>query len=575
MSVFYCFRSALAGCALVSMSVVPLVCDVAPAQALTVASGPVAAPVTSTVAFNGIVNVLVLNNGGYSTVFTSPLTIVSIDTTGLKGVAKNLGDGRVAYNPMGKFNTLAAGQTATDTFHYTVADPQGRTATSTVTIVVTSGQNASAVTADFAQPVYSAKLVGTLLSLNQSNPTSSQLSQIQSKYWRQGDASLYSRAVTMGAQLEITLSEGWGYMNSTPAWGIHGAAPYGSATNPDFTAWDAYVTSVAKANKALSPNTVRYSIWNEPNWFYWQNASLAETSPAYAQQMANLQYQTYLHAYRDLRAVLGPNVKIGGPSIGTFDLGYLKGFADFCVANGCQINFMTWHELVPDQHDRTIATTHLQVFDETITNNSAYAALDLKERVVNEFMDQDDQYYPAELLADLTYMENGGLNYASHACWNEPSGVSNCSTAGASLDGFLTSTYQPRANWWTAKFFSEMFFTANAQRAFAQATDPRIVARAATISTGPEVLVGYYGYDTTAMSPQSIALTMEHLSAYGYVPGQTLKLTVLRAPNTADASVLSPPLVTSKTVQVSAAGSVQVVLPQIAPHEVLRVTVNP
>ena len=45
-------------------------------------------------------------------------------------------DGSYAYNPNGKFNALRAGQTATDSFTYTMRDGMGATSTATVTVTV-------------------------------------------------------------------------------------------------------------------------------------------------------------------------------------------------------------------------------------------------------------------------------------------------------------------------------------------------------------------------------------------------------------------------------------------------------
>ncbi|MEM5584244.1 Ig-like domain-containing protein [Roseibium sp. AS2] len=64
----------------------------------------------------------------------------SIDTTGTLGTVTNNNDGTFAYDPNGQFEHLAAGETATDAFSYTVDDGNGGTATETVTVTIT-GQN--------------------------------------------------------------------------------------------------------------------------------------------------------------------------------------------------------------------------------------------------------------------------------------------------------------------------------------------------------------------------------------------------------------------------------------------------
>ncbi|WP_193748812.1 VCBS domain-containing protein [Leisingera sp. ANG-Vp] len=64
----------------------------------------------------------------------------SVDTTGTQGTVTNNGDGTFSYDPAGAFEHLAAGETATDTFAFTVDDGNGGFDTETVTVTV-SGQN--------------------------------------------------------------------------------------------------------------------------------------------------------------------------------------------------------------------------------------------------------------------------------------------------------------------------------------------------------------------------------------------------------------------------------------------------
>ncbi|WP_420012036.1 Hint domain-containing protein [Tateyamaria sp.] len=69
------------------------------------------------------------------------LEIQSIDTTGTLGsVTINPDDDSVSYDANGAFESLGAGETATDTFTYTVEDGNGGTDTATVTVTV-EGEN--------------------------------------------------------------------------------------------------------------------------------------------------------------------------------------------------------------------------------------------------------------------------------------------------------------------------------------------------------------------------------------------------------------------------------------------------
>ncbi|MCA9221853.1 MAG: tandem-95 repeat protein, partial [Planctomycetales bacterium] len=73
------------------------------------------------------------------------LELAAIDAAGTVGVV-TLVNGSVTYDPDGRFQSLAIGETAVDTFVYTVSDPHGATATATVAVTIT-GEN-DAPTAD-------------------------------------------------------------------------------------------------------------------------------------------------------------------------------------------------------------------------------------------------------------------------------------------------------------------------------------------------------------------------------------------------------------------------------------------
>ena len=65
-----------------------------------------------------------------------PLTVTAIDTAGTLGIVTNNGDGTFDYDPNGQFESLSNGESATDTFSYTISDGS-LTDTGTVTIAIT------------------------------------------------------------------------------------------------------------------------------------------------------------------------------------------------------------------------------------------------------------------------------------------------------------------------------------------------------------------------------------------------------------------------------------------------------
>lgn len=64
------------------------------------------------------------------------LSVVSIDTTGTTGNVTDNGNGTFTYDPNGQFESLAAGESAADTFSYTIEDGFGQQDTATVTVTV-------------------------------------------------------------------------------------------------------------------------------------------------------------------------------------------------------------------------------------------------------------------------------------------------------------------------------------------------------------------------------------------------------------------------------------------------------
>ncbi|MDO9248873.1 MAG: Ig-like domain-containing protein, partial [Phenylobacterium sp.] len=75
-------------------------------------------------------------------------TLVSVDTAGTIGSATANADGTVSYDPGANFQALKAGETATDTFSYTMKDTAGLTSTTTVTMTVTGVNDGVVAVAD-------------------------------------------------------------------------------------------------------------------------------------------------------------------------------------------------------------------------------------------------------------------------------------------------------------------------------------------------------------------------------------------------------------------------------------------
>ncbi|MCF6274462.1 MAG: cadherin-like domain-containing protein, partial [Robiginitomaculum sp.] len=83
----------------------------------------------------------------FSDVDASDTHTFSVDVTGATGLVTDNGDGTFGYDPNGGFESLAVGETATDTFTYTVTDNNGASTTNTVTITITGTNDAPIVAA--------------------------------------------------------------------------------------------------------------------------------------------------------------------------------------------------------------------------------------------------------------------------------------------------------------------------------------------------------------------------------------------------------------------------------------------
>ena len=90
----------------------------------------------------------------YTTLFRSDhldvLSVTSVGTAGLLGTAAINLDNTIAYDPGSAFNYLAVGDTALETFTYTVSDLAGATATATATLTVTGVNDGPTANADSA-----------------------------------------------------------------------------------------------------------------------------------------------------------------------------------------------------------------------------------------------------------------------------------------------------------------------------------------------------------------------------------------------------------------------------------------
>ncbi len=95
---------------------------------------------------SGVVTIDVLGNDSDPAGVQDPLTITGIDMTGTKGSVTFTGS-QISYDPNGQFEYLAAGESTSDSFGYTIDDGDGGTASGTVTITIIGANDQPVISA--------------------------------------------------------------------------------------------------------------------------------------------------------------------------------------------------------------------------------------------------------------------------------------------------------------------------------------------------------------------------------------------------------------------------------------------
>jgi hypothetical protein len=390
-------------------------------------------------------------------------------------------------------------------------------------------------TADFAAPVPGAKPVSGLLhGLNFKNrpapPPSTLIAPLRPPIWRAIPVVVPTALPpTVGARYELVLSDFWGY----PADNWPNGRPYENAT--------AYQNMMRSLARNYRDQVAVWEIWNEPDprfaRDFWDGTE---------QQF----FQTYLAAYRTLRAELGPSALIAGPSITSYQPDYIQRFADFCLANGCELNVLTWHEAGADRPLSTIAD-HIKGIRRDFVNNPLYAALRIQEIHINESVGPLETYNPAASLTYVQYLELGGADAAARACWGQETGDGG-DCFNNSLDGLITpDTWLPRSVWWAYKLYAD----GASSRVRSTVTDPRVfslASRTAASSQEAQVLIGVSNVQNGSIPASTVlAVRLTGLNSVPFLLGQAqIRVHLSELPNTDTAALVSPVLVSTQDVSV-------------------------
>jgi xylan 1,4-beta-xylosidase len=407
--------------------------------------------------------------------------------------------------------------------------------------LATSPFNAKSLTAtiDFSVNAPQKNMSGFLHGLGRNTPSDALILPLKPALWRisSKDNHTYTRALQVGAQVEIVISDAYGYPLNH--WYGHGA-PWEN----NWTHWEAYVRQLARQYRG---QPVYWDIWNEPDTREWNRAQFWNgTQQQY--------FETYKRAYLILREELGSTAMIGGPSYANYTQPDLAAFLSYCNQHNLEVNFLSWHELM--QADFAIPAVAQHITDMRQLA-STYPKLRMQKILINESVGPKTTYFPGDILGFLYYMEKGGADGANRACWNDSKGRNNCFNQ--SLDGLIdTETNLPRAAWWAYKTYADGI----ASRVKTTANSPNLVVMAS--KSPAQVLIGYLGQNET--NPAQVTIHLYNLGLIGQT-GDHLKVTVCKAPTTGEAPLATLLPVNTVNVAVTQGGAATLVIPAMQLHE--------
>jgi xylan 1,4-beta-xylosidase len=414
------------------------------------------------------------------------------------------------------------------------------------------GRSGTAViTVDFAKHDASVKsMSGFLHGLYKTDPPDNLILPLKPRQWRYSETEpiYFERIKKSGARAQIVLSDFWGYT------GLSTDRPWAFEDYPQF---ENFVRRLARANK--SPDLI-WDVWNEPEdpkLPYWKGTF---------EQFC----ETYRRAYSVLREELGPDVMIGGPSFSRYDRALLAKFLNYCKAAGCEVNFLSWHEL--DESIVTSIPERIEQARRLFVDNPEFAQLKIKEIQINEIIGGGVQYSPGAILGHFYYLEKGKADGASKACWEDSRGKSNCDNG--ALDGLIaTATFQPRAAWWAYKTYAD----GAASRVASTTTNPKVIALGSSQSDSAnkaQVLVGFFRESWTDSAKVNVSINLNNLNNLPFIANnQIVRIKIEKIPDAGEQAVKNLDFISERNHLLSG-NSLNITLNDVTVNEVFLITVT-
>jgi len=393
-------------------------------------------------------------------------------------------------------------------------------------------------------------------------------SPLQPRFWRYSDyfspSSQYYTwtalaqaflALAPGARLNMLLAQDWGFPLGN--WNGTHQPPW-----VNWQAYESYLTNLARMLRTAGLNGT-FEVWNEPD------------QPDFWNGTRDQFHELYARAYTILRAELGPDAEIAGPSFGAYNHAAMEAFLEFCLARGCQVNAMTFHAADDSPAGVAAFAPNVQDARTAFVDNPRYAPLRIGRIITNEIVGWNYTRQPAGTLAYYAAFEASGAAHAARACWSDHTGTGECFNG--TMDGLLTAgTFQTRSVWWAHSLYA----AGVSSRVVATANTANLVVlgSAGSAPAPPQVLIGHVNFPRTIdRQPATLLaqLTMNHITALpAFATARRALVAIDSIPDSGEAALAGPVARASYPANVIA-GTLVITLPAMQVGEVLRVTLQP
>jgi len=198
----------------------------------------------------------------------------------------------------------------------------------------------------------------------------------------------------------------------------------------DWSKWEDFLRRVAADKIANNMDNMRYDIWNEPDAnYFWPNSRGTERY-----------FQMWKKAVEVLRDA-DPNAVIVGPGYSGFYTSLLSGWLDRTKNDNALPDILDWHFSLDPVADVQTAKGLLAA-----KNITAIKAITIGEYLLNN--DYRREQYSGHTAWYISRLQKADIIGAIHAVWG--------SLTDGSLNNILTSSRQPKGQYWVYKSYADI-----------------------------------------------------------------------------------------------------------------------